>query len=133
MVRCSEFYDKWNKSHNFCEKDPRTAGQIDAYLDELDILTKIASISKDPKYSEAIAHVTIPESALRPLIAVKDQKLHDEIAQQLVKIAVEKSTKKGKTKPTLSTNEVRRVVDQVIPKVKATCRYYIFSYTEVYT
>ena len=34
-MRCDEFYEKSNKEPNFCEKSPRTAEQIEAYLDEM--------------------------------------------------------------------------------------------------
>lgn len=117
MVRCDEFYEKWKKAGNFCEKNPRTAAQIDAYLDELEYLNTIASESKDPGASAAFAQVELSEGALRPLISLKDKNLHKNAVFDIVKIVTAMSTEcaKKKGKSFTLTNQA---VQQVVQKIK---------------
>jgi len=35
MVRCDDFYKKWQKAGNFCEKHPSVASRIEGFLDNV--------------------------------------------------------------------------------------------------
>jgi hypothetical protein len=45
MVRCADFYEKWKRDPNWCEKSPKAVEQIDHYLALVD---EIATIGVDP-------------------------------------------------------------------------------------
>ncbi|MGD0952258.1 MAG: hypothetical protein ABR985_07670 [Methanotrichaceae archaeon] len=92
-MRCPEFYEKWKRNPNFCERDPRTAEQIEAYLDEVQILGDIATNCSTGEEPRVIAEMQISECALRPLISEKDERVHNEAAKQIVKLAKEKADK----------------------------------------
>lgn len=70
-MRCEEFYAKWERCGNFCEKHPKTAEEIDTYLSFIEQLNE----------EEKRAFSPIPATTLRPLINEKDA----EIKQKAIK------------------------------------------------
>jgi len=112
MVRCEEFYSLYREQKNFCGLDSKTVARIDKYLDEMDHLRKIAAKSESSTVMGApIGDGSISESALRPLISIKDPTIHNYVAEQLVKLVAEKSGKKGK-KSLIKSKEVQQIVDR---------------------
>ena len=64
-MRCEEFYAKWERCGNFCEKHPKTAEEIDTYLSFIEQLNE----------EEKRAFSPIPATTLRPLINEKDAEI----------------------------------------------------------
>lgn len=87
MVRCDEFYEKWEKCGNFCEKHPQTAQEINKYLDFIREIENREDI--EPEVKSAMAD--LPERAVRPLIREKDPEIKENVIQ-----SVRKSLKSGK-------------------------------------
>lgn len=72
MTRCSEFYERWEREPNWCEKCPEQARLIDKYLDFVKELESMGVPKKATK-------VGISESAARPLFKLKSGVLRDEM------------------------------------------------------
>jgi hypothetical protein len=114
MVRCDEFYKKWQKAGNFCAKHPDTAERIDAYLDLLPYfkeMTANSEILSDP--SEPMGAI-ITERASRPLISLKDSEIRQKAIQQIVQIAEQK--KIDGQKPIVTTKEVEQIISKLVPQ-----------------
>src|SRR5271157_1824330 len=90
-MRCDKFYEKWQKAGNFCEKNPRTAEQIEAYLDEMRVLSEKAANCSTDKELAAIAEIEVSETALRPLVSQKNLDVIEEVEQQIVNLSKEKA------------------------------------------
>jgi len=124
-MRCPEFYEKWKLHPNFCEKDPRTAERIDAYLDEIQRLDEISSNCSDDEDFTPFGDFEIPEGALRLLISEKDQKIHDEAAKQLVKLAKRKYDKCGKS--VVTGPELHDLIERVKDEIEAAKKPQLFA------
>jgi protein gp37 len=113
MVRCDEFYEKWRRCGNFCEKDPDTAAQIDAYLDQLQEIQEIAADCLSEEEFAAMAEIQISEKACRPVVSEKESEIRQDAAQHIVKTAEEKLMEEKK--PRVTSNEVLRTVNKRRP------------------
>jgi hypothetical protein len=112
MVRCDDFYLKWQKAGNFCEKHPRTAEQIDAYLNKiLPLLEELAAESEILNDGSTAIAPELSETASRPLISEKDPEIRQKSMEQIVKKAEEK-VMDGK-KPQVTHREVAQIVAEV--------------------
>lgn len=87
MVRCKEFYEKWEQAKNFCEKHPKTADKIEKYLDLIDEILKGENLEEFKKEPMS----TLSESGVRPLIREKDPEVREKAIE-----SVKKSLKTGK-------------------------------------
>jgi len=67
-MRCDEFYQKWKKHPNFCEKSPESVRLIDFYLSTVDEV-----VTQD--LDESAVYVGLSERAARPLFKEKDPKV----------------------------------------------------------
>jgi len=75
-MRCSEFYEKWQREPNWCEKCPSSVSQITSYLKLVDRLEKLgADREKVFKY--------FPELTARPYFQEKDVKKLRRIVQSV--------------------------------------------------
>jgi len=114
LVRCAEFYNKWQKYGNFCEKDPNTAAQIEAYLDQIleiaEVIEKIPGFVKEGEDPTAIAASLVSEGATRPLISEKDREIRQEAIEQIAKKSKQKKSE-GKEKK-VTGREVEEIVDE---------------------
>jgi len=115
MVRCEDFYKKWQKAGNFCEKHPDTAARIQDYLEQLDEIASVATecqteIADAPKVLDMIS-----ERACRPLIRVKDAAIRRQAIQQIVNLSTER-TRAGQP-ARVTGNEVRAILrhDEPVP------------------
>lgn len=88
MVRCDEFYQKWQKAGNFCEKHPRTAEQIEEFLDKIVVTLEMEVAQSEILAPEkpAIAQI-LSETASRPLISERDKNIRQSAIKQIVKAA----------------------------------------------
>jgi hypothetical protein len=112
MVRCDDFYKKWQNAGNFCEKHPDTAERIDAYLDMLPYIkekTANSEILTDP--SRPMGAI-ITERASRPLISLVNSEIRQRAIQQIVNIAESKKMN-GDDKPVVTTKEVEQVISEL--------------------
>lgn len=109
MVRCDDFYRKWQKAGNFCEKHPRTAEQIDRFLDKI-----LMTLEKEVAQSEILAFEKpamaqiLTERASRPLISERNPEIRTEAIKQIVKAAEDKVIRGGK--PQITNKEVSEIV-----------------------
>jgi len=108
MVRCDEFYEKWKRCGNFCEKHPRTADQIDQYL------TLVEESKKTLGDDSASAMERISERALRPLIAEKNPEIRSDAIKKSASLKKKKEKKYGETssKSRVTTAEVKRLISE---------------------
>lgn len=112
MVRCDEFYEKWQRCGNFCEKHPVTAAQIEAYLDQLAEVEEVMSSNCEDCFTDtAIATNIITESACRPLIREKDDAIRREIIEQIVKKSITKAALGEK--PAVTEKEVLAIARRI--------------------
>jgi hypothetical protein len=108
MVRCTEFYAKWERNPNFCDKNPLTADRIDVFLDLLPIIVSAALESEILSEDSEPMGTIITERACRPLISIKDSKIRLAAIQQIVQIA--ESKKMDGLKPLVTTKEVEAIL-----------------------
>lgn len=101
MVRCDDFYRKWQKAGNFCEKHPSTAARIDAYLDMMRLLEK-----------HDVSYKNVSEHALRPLIRETDQRTVDLALDALVKL-VDSRRDSENPSPVISCHDVKNIVREI--------------------
>lgn len=112
MVRCDDFYRKWQRAGNFCEKHPSAASRIESFLDKV-----IAELEPEISKSEILVEENLPignilsEGASRPLISERDPNVRHEVYKQIVKSAEEKVID-GK-KPQVTNKEVAQIVREV--------------------
>jgi len=116
MVRCVEFYEKWEKAGNFCEKHPETARRIDKYLNEIieveeAIKEEKPHFANGPEGTPPKGREIVAEKALRPLFSEKSPEVRKKVIKQIVKKADEKFTS-GK-KPRVTSNEVKQILAEV--------------------
>jgi hypothetical protein len=115
MVRCDDFYRKWQKAGNFCEKHPKTAERIDIFLNEIivELETEIAKSEILSGDSRPIGPV-LTEGASRPLIFEHDQNVRQKAYKQIVK-AVEEKVIDCK-RPQVTGREVESIIKEVKEK-----------------
>jgi hypothetical protein len=129
-MRCPDFYKKWKEARNFCEKDPRTAERIDAYLGEIQRLDEISANCSDEEDFVPFGDYEVSEGALRFLIYEKDQKIHDEAAKRLVKLAKRKYDKCGKS--VVTGPEIQSIIARVKDEIEATKQVPLFVDLDTY-
>jgi len=68
MVRCADFYERWKKDPNWCQKSPDTVNQIDHYLGLVGELENLGV--------ETVAiYKKFPERVARDILKIKDDKI----------------------------------------------------------
>jgi protein gp37 len=115
MVRCDEFYKKWQSAPNFCEKHPDTAARIEVYLDQI-----ADELGEEVAQSEVLASenltigAIVSEGASRPLISEGNKRIRNSAIKQIVKVAEDKIID-GK-KPQVTRKEVSEIISAVKEK-----------------
>ena len=106
MVRCKEFYDKWDRCGNFCEKHPDTAENIDQYLS----LMEEAELVLDTKDTGTINGIS--EWSLQPLIRERDPDIRADAIRKSASVKKQKEKKYGKdsSKARVTQSEVKKVI-----------------------
>lgn len=112
MTRCKEFYDKWERDPNWCEKDPSVTSRIDSYFDLLREL-------KD-KGAPDLPKGKIPERAIRPLFAIKDQNHRDKAISHIISALNRQTPNGGQYKQKLTTNDVTKIIRKAKEEIKPT-------------
>jgi len=112
MVRCDDFYRKWQKAGNFCEKHPKTAALIEEYLEK--IIPLLEDVSTESEILNDASRTIVPElseGASRPLIQEKSPEVRREVMEQIVKVAEEKVIN-GK-RPQVTNREVCQIIEDI--------------------
>ncbi len=104
MTRCKEFYDKWRRDPNWCEKCKSAVSQINSYLGFIDEL-------ESRGVPREFTLVNLPESAIRPLFTEKDPNIK-EGAIVSVKNWLEtgKNPITGEFKKKITSGEVKKII-----------------------
>jgi hypothetical protein len=71
-MRCAEFYEKWKKDPNWCEKSPQAVYQIDHYLELVGELEKMGAAT-------GAIYKFFPEGTAREVLKLKDGKVRSDI------------------------------------------------------
>ena len=77
MTRCADFYEKWKKDPNWCEKSPETTRLIDHYLE-------LVSVLESHGVELAAIYKKFPEDAARGVFKVKDKSLKEEVIKNII-------------------------------------------------
>jgi len=107
MSRCLEFYKKWERDPNWCEKCADSVRKINRYIDLLDDF-EAKGIPKDKTI------VFLPEGSARALISIQD----DNIKEKAIS-SIQKSLESGKDSITgeftkkLTVGDVAKVIRKV--------------------
>lgn len=72
MVRCVDFYKKWEKDPNWCEKTKGAVSLINSYLD---LVNDIHGRGIDKE----VVYVKFPETSARPVFSIKDPEIRVKI------------------------------------------------------
>lgn len=111
MTRCADFYAKWKRVGNFCEKNPRTAEQIDGYLDLiLDLV--------DRGIPEDRAFAGLPEGAARPLLSIQDDEIRENAISHVETALKRETPTGGNYTDKLTSNDVKGIVERETTKCK---------------
>jgi len=113
MVRCDEFYAKWERCGNFCEKHPDTAEGIDRYLDFIEEIENRADISEQGKKAFAGAS----EGALRPLIREGNEAIRQEAISTIEKAANYHNPPGSLTKKGITEKDVTNAIIKAQKKI----------------
>jgi hypothetical protein len=70
MTRCADFYKKWEKEPNWCEKCKSTVSLINNYLD---LVTELNNRGIDRE----VIYAKFPETAARPVFTIKDPEIRN--------------------------------------------------------
>lgn len=89
-MRCDDFYAKWKRCGNFCEKNPSTAARIEAYLTACIIITYFYASSQDTltdfKMVKKRMSVSLIPNAVVTYHTVRRIRIHDVLCQFLIGI-----------------------------------------------
>lgn len=119
MVRCDEFYSKWRKAGNFCEKHPATAAAIDHYLDLLPEIENAIENSPLLSKRKLKGEQLITQSASRHLGSCTSDENLNRAIQKIIQKAETKVKRTGKA--VVIGNEVRQIVHDIEgPRLKVT-------------
>lgn len=67
-MRCADFYEKWKKDPNWCQKSPDTVREIDHYLSLVGELENLG-------VETAAIYKKFPEGVARDILKIKDEKI----------------------------------------------------------
>ena len=109
MVRCKEFYEKWDRCGNFCEKHPKTADKIGKYL----ALIEEAETKCGKDVSSPIGDIS--EWSLRPVIYEKNAEIRVDAIRKTALLKKKKEKEYGKNSPKarVTQSEVKKVIRDI--------------------
>ena len=89
MSRCADFYKKWERDPNWCEKCASSVRQINKYIDLLDSFEE-RGISKERTI------VCLPETNARALISIQDENIKEKAISHIENVLNRKTPKKSR-------------------------------------
>jgi hypothetical protein len=107
MTRCKEFYERWEKDPNWCEKCPDSVRKINRYIDLIDAI----NIDEVPKKN---TFVSLPEGAARPLLEIQDNILKEKVISS-VRNALEsgKNPVNGKFIKKFTETDIKKIIKDI--------------------
>ena len=90
MVRCEEFYKRWSKDENWCEKCRTAVAEINNYMDLIESLECTYEIPHN------VAIATLSEGAALPLIREKDPEIKEKAVLEVANRLNREQTRKRK-------------------------------------
>ncbi len=116
MTRCKEFYDKWEEDPNWCEKCKSQVSDINRFLGFVD------ELEENHHFDKNSAKVEISETAIRPLLRLKDPIHRDKAISAVVSALnapnkVARSTD-GTFAKSLTTQEVKKIIRATARELK---------------
>lgn len=121
MSRCKEFYDKWEREPNWCEKCPEAVRQINNYIDLIKELG-IESTATDSEFLEKPqlegtpkkpTNVVLSEGAARPLFKEKDPIIRAKAIETVKDCLETKKLPSGQFFKKLNTNDIESIIKKV--------------------
>lgn len=79
MTRCTEFYERWQKTPNWCEKTAGAVSQINTYLEFVEFLEVEHHIPRE------FTFVNLPEFTARQLLSIKDDSRREATVSRVIK------------------------------------------------
>jgi N6-adenosine-specific RNA methylase IME4 len=130
MSRCVEFYTKWEKDPNWCEKCKDSVRKINNYIDLLDTFES-RGIPKEQTI------VCLPENNARALLSIQDDVMREKAIVSVQKAIVsQKSPITGQFSQKLSMGEVNTIIqkakgiEEITPKKLTTKKRYKVIYAD---
>ncbi len=112
MSRCIEFYEKWQREPNWCEKCPSAVSQINSYIELIEKLEQ-KGVSKE------FTIVKLPEGAARPLFQEKDSLVKEKAIDAIKKcLKSKKNPHNGRFIKKFDAVTVQKIITQTRNKVK---------------
>jgi len=105
MSRCKEFYQKWERDPNWCEKCRDSVRKINKYIDLLDELES-RGISKERTI------VCLSEGVARPLISIQDDAVRATAISHIENALNRKTPNGGDYTQKLSMGEVNTIIQK---------------------
>lgn len=116
MVRCADFYKKWERDPNWCEKCESAVRQIDEYI-ELANSLEANGVPKERTF------VQLPEGAARPLFSIRDEETRRKALSSVEKcLNSEKDVDTGRfvKNKKLTAGDVQQIVKKAASEVRPT-------------
>jgi len=129
MTRCEDFYEKWRKYPNWCEKTKGAVSQINSYLKLVDQLS-------GDGIPEEFSFVNFSAGAALPIVSIKDPVIKDKVLTKVksslkAKKSYCETMKKGDPEcGGITSEDVKSIIKEVtavptgIPK-DITPKYYV--------
>jgi len=108
-MRCDEFYEKWRRCGNFCEKHPDTAREIEEMLDFIDEINEREDLSGGAK----AAFAATSARAIRPIIREKDTEVRDRAIEKCAATIKDKEKRTGKKSAKMTEKQVTKVIEDI--------------------
>lgn len=102
-MRCKDFYEKWKRCGNFCEKHPDTAREIDRYLDFIEEYPEISGLA---------------ESTVKPLINEQNEEIKQKAITHVEKIAIRETPTGGTYKKEITGKDIVKALAKARKEIK---------------
>lgn len=102
-MRCDEFYAKWKRCGNFCEKHPETAREIDRYLDFIEEYPDMSGLA---------------ERTVKPLINEQNEEIKQKAITHVEKIAIRETPTGAKYKKKITGKDVVKALAKARKEIK---------------
>lgn len=113
VVRCADFYKKWEHDPNWCEKCPEAVRLIESYMD----LTRKMEADGVPKETTMVG---LSERAARPLFAIRDEETKQKAISHIENALTRTTPQGGQYTKKLTAGDVQQIVKKAENEVRTT-------------
>ena len=106
MVRCADFYAKWERDPNWCEKCKSAVSQINEYIGLVEEL-EARGIPRESTF------VNLPEGSARPLFGIRDEEKREKAISTVENALKTKRAPSGKFSSKLTKTDIEKIVRDV--------------------